>query len=160
MNNQTEEIERLKAENEELRAKIWLLERDVSVLGPENARLHKAQVAALTEIARLRAPKQKGRRGRPRKDLTGTYEESLVRTAMEIVTRSMWGGGKRLSEREAAVAADKTLRDTAAKLQNAGLPGTFIGISPTYPTDEASIYSAFRRGKRKMGLSRARQTKK
>lgn len=154
------EVARLQAENEELRAKAWLLEQQISEIGPENARLHKANVAALTEIARLKAPKKKGGRGRPRKDVTGTYEDHLVRTTLEVVARSMWNGGQQLSERKAAVIADQTLREAAARLQNADVPGAFAGLSPSYPADEESIYNAFRRGKRAAGLARRRQTKK
>ncbi|MBB0022643.1 hypothetical protein [Ralstonia pickettii] len=155
-----EEVARLQAENRELSAKAWLLEQQISEIGPENARLHKAHVAALTEIARLKAPKQKGRRGRPRKDVIGTYEEHLVRTTLEVVARSMWNGGKQLTERQAAVIADKTLREAAAELQKAGIPGAFDGLSASYPADEESIYNAFRRGKRAAGLARRRQTRK
>ncbi len=154
------EVARLQAENDELRAEAELLRRDISVLGPENARLHKAHVAALTEIARLKTPKQKGRRGRPRKDVSGTYEEHLVRATLEVVARSMWNGGKQLTERQAAVIADKTLREAAAELQKAGIPGAFDGLSANYPADEESIYNAFRRGKRVAGLARRSQTKK
>lgn len=154
------EVERLKAEIEELRAKVWVLERDLSIIGPENAKLSSAYTAALAEVARLKAPKPKSKRGRPTKEATGTCEEYLVRATLEEVTKSMRNGGKRITEREAAVIADGLLRKTAANLQQADIPGAFAGYAPNYQADEDSIYNAFRRGKRVMGFSRSSQTNK
>jgi hypothetical protein len=159
MSGEPNELERLRAENTELRAKVWLLELDISKIGPENVKLYNAHNAALAEIARLKSPKQKGKRGRPSKKATGTCEEYLVRTAMEEIVKSMRNGGKRITEREAAVIADGLLRKTAANLQQAGIPGAFAGYAANYPADENSIYNAFRRGKRAMGFVKS-QTKK
>lgn len=160
LSGEAQEVERLRAENAELRAKVWVLERDLSIIGPENAKLSNAYAAALAEIARLKSTKLKGKRGRPRKETTGTCEEYLVRTAMEEVVKSMRNGGRRITEREAAVIADRLLRKTAANLQQAEIPGAFAGYASAYPADEDSIYNAFRRGKRAMGFTRPRQTKK
>jgi hypothetical protein len=158
VSNETEELERLRAENAELRAALRLLERDLSILGPENLRLSNAYAAALAEVARLKAPRPKGKRGRPRKAGIGTYEEYLVREALEEVVRSA-RLGKRISEKKAAVIADKRIRETAANLQEAVIPGAFAGIASAYPASEDSIYNAFRRGKRAMGFARRRTNK-
>jgi hypothetical protein len=160
MTDEAEELHRLRSENAELRAHVQILEGDISTIGPENARLYNAYAAAMAEVARLKAPIPKGKRGRPPKAVTGTCEEILARTAMEEVCKSMWNGGKRITEREAAILADGLLRKTAAELQKAGIPGAFAGYSPSYPADEDSIYSAFRRAKRAMGFSRPAKTNK
>lgn len=160
MTDESEEIKQLRAENTELRAKVWILERDLSVIGPENTKLSNAYAAALAEVARLKAPKPKGKKGRPSKTITGTCEEYLVRATLEEVAKSMRNGAKPITEREAAVIADGLLRKTAANLQKADIPGSFAGYAPNYQADEDSIYNAFRRGKRAMGLTRSRQTKK
>jgi hypothetical protein len=160
VNEGDDSAEQSGSEIEELRAEVWLLRRDLMVLGPENARLSNALNAALAEIARLKAPKPKGRRGRPRKDSTGTYEEYLFRAAMEEVTASMRSGGAPMSERDAALKADALIRKDAEALQLAGLPGPFSGLATKYEPDPESVYNAFRRGKRAMGFARKRQTKK
>lgn len=153
------EVERLKAEIIELKAKVYVLERDVAALGPENARLSNAYSAARAEIARL-TTKPPARRGRPRKaTVGGTYEEYLVREALEEISLSMRDGGTRITEREAAIRADARIRMTAANLQAADMPGAFAGLAKQSP-DEDVIYNAFRRGKRLYGLGRKRQTKK
>lgn len=151
-----EEVARLQAENRELSAKAWLLEQQISEIGPENARLFNAYNAALCEIARLKAPK--GRRGAPKKQ-AGTYEQYLVRETLEEVAASI-RNGNRISEEEASLRADARIRKTIAALRDAGLPGPFSGVASFSPDDKKSIYNEFRRGKRKMGLIGTRQTKK
>lgn len=153
------EIEKLKADKTELSAKVWILERDVSILGPENVKLSNAYNAALAEIARLKTPKGKGKRGRPPKDTAGSYETYLFRETQEVVNEHM-RDGKKITERDAAIIADEKIRKTAGALQKAGLPGAFAGISPNYSSNGDVIYNAFRRAKRAAGFSRKSQTKK
>ena len=158
------DIEKLKADNAELQAKVQLLERDLSVIGPENAKLHNAYAAAKAEIARLKAPPIKRSRGRPPKVLTGSYEEYLVRETVEEITKSMRDGGKKLSEKTAAIRADARIRATVTSLNKAGMPAAFAGLANFPPADEESIYTAFRRGKRALkrefDLTRPYQAKK
>lgn len=150
------EVERLKAELEEARAALWLAQRDVAVLGPENLRLQNAYNAALCEVARLKQPRG---RGRPKKDVTGTYEEYLVRTTMEVLTEAR-REGRKLTEAEAARMADDRIRQSAKALHDAGIPGPFAGLATSYAPEGESILTAFRRGKRAMGMVRKRETKK
>ena len=155
-------INDLEAENKELRATVYILKKDLDTLGPENARLMNAYAAARAEIARLK-PQAGRKRGRPKKEATGgSYEEYLAREAMQLVTESMQNGGKKISEKTAAILADKKIRATAKSLQEAGMPGAFRGLAATYPADEDSIANAFRRGKRalRVALTRKNQTKK
>jgi hypothetical protein len=58
MSGEPDELERLRAENAELRAKVWMLERDLSIIGPENVKLSNAYAAARVEIARLAQPQK------------------------------------------------------------------------------------------------------
>ena len=146
------EVSKLKAENAELSAKVWLFEKDAQVLGQENHRLTNGYNAARAEIARLTAPKEKGKRGRPKKTV-GSYESYLVRETMEIITESMRNGGERMSELDASVLADERIRKTAKALQSCGMGGAFVGVCPNYPSEgrEDAIYTAFRRGKKNQG---------
>ena len=155
MNNN---IEVLHSKIAELEAENALLKSDVAILGPENLKLSNALTLARVEIARLSAPKNG--KGRPSKDITGAYEDYLVRETMQVVTESI-STGKKLSERDACKIANERIRNSALEAQDAGIPGPFAGLSTNhkYVNDE-SIYTAFRRGKRLLGWGSKRQSKK
>lgn len=150
-------IAKLEAENAELTATVWLLKHDLDAMGPENVRLSNAYNAARVEIVRLTT---KNARGRPKKDYAGSYEEYLFRETIQTVVESLRNGGKKICERKASVIADAKIRKTAQSLQDADMPGAFIGIAANYPATEQSIYNAFRRAKRQAGFTRQIQTKK
>jgi hypothetical protein len=81
---------------------------------------------------------------------------------MEVIAHSIRDGGKGLSEPKACLIADARIRATAENLQKAGIPGDFSGVKPAQyvQNDPATVYAAFRRGKRAMGFAKLRQTKK
>ena len=111
----------------------------------ENMRLFNAYNAAISEIYRLKAPRKIGR---PIKDKT--YEDYLYREANELITLSMRNGGKRKSERDAAIEANALIRKDALTLQQYNMPGSFSGLAAKYPITDEAIYSAFNRAKRRI----------
>lgn len=153
-------VDKLEKENTDLKASIWVLENDIQKLGPENRQLFFNLNAAKVEIARLNALLQPKARGRQRKDYAGTYEGYLVRETMQIVVESMQNGGKRMTERDAALMADKNIRAAAKQLQENGMGGALHDLYADYPAAQKSIIAAYRRGKRAAGRTMPKQSTK
>ena len=141
------ENEKLKKENIELRGFRYMHALDVKNLAQDNAGLFNTLNAAKAEIARLKAPKK---RGAPRKDIAGSYEDYLYRETTELINRSRKGPlfKPTITNKAAAIEADKRIRKTAANLQAANMPGAFFGLAANYPASEDSIYTAFKRAKK------------
>lgn len=141
------ENERLRTEIIELQGFKYMHAHDVKALGQDNLGLLNTLNAARAEIARLKAPKK---RGRPRKDIAGSYEDYLYRETTELINRSRKGPlfKATITNKAAAIEADKRIRKTALSLQAADMSGAFFGLAANYPATEDSIYKAFKRAKK------------
>ena len=141
----TDRVNELEAELKEANAKVWLLEQDAAVLGPENARLFNALNAARTEIQYLKLPKAAGR-----PEIERGYSYYLWRETRNLLAQStdVRTGKCSMTEQDACVEVDRRIRETAHNLNVVGWAAEF-GHLPRQQPKVSTITRAWREAKKK-----------